>query len=392
MSQSANKGEWSELYAFAYLLKEGRIYAADDQANRLNNMWFPILKILRNETENHMMEYKPGQPIAIFKNGEFIDQVPVEYINQKANELFRKISNERKPAFDIPEMDELLEKMQISQIKSGSHQKADIEMQIHDIQTGFNPIVGFSIKSDVGSPPTLLNAGKNTNIRYEVKGLSDNQIQRINAIDKTVSKEYMKDRIIAIMNEASDVSFDSIPNTIYTDNLILVDSLMPQIYGQLVLMHYFMISEKLYDCEMLTKLLADDNPLGYHNPSAYRHKIKKLLCASALGMTPGKEWDGKDQANGGYIIVKRDGDVICYHIYNRDFFEEYLLKNTQFDRPSASRYNYGNLYKINERTYIDLNVQIRFKSVSKTNDKIKYSNNLSEIMQVKDKLHQMYGI
>ena len=44
---------------------------------------------------------------------------------------------------------------------------------------------------------------------------------------------------------------------------------------------------------------------------------------------PSKEWDGHDEANGGYIIVSSDGDVLAYHIYNRDYFEKYLLDNTK---------------------------------------------------------------
>lgn len=75
-------------------------------------------------------------------------------------------------------------------------------------------------------------------------------------------------------------------------------------------------------------------------------------------------WLSLDNASGGYIIIKKDGDVLCYHLYNRNFFEEYLLKNTQFDRPSATRHDYGYVYKENDSYYIDLNVQIRFKSIS----------------------------
>lgn len=109
--------------------------------------------------------------------------------------------------------------------------------------------------------------------------------------------------------------------------------------------------------------MADANPLGYRRPDLYAIKFKKLLTASALGMTPGKVWDGKDSATGGYIIIKRDGDVLCYHLYNRNFFEDYLLNNTRIDRPSASRYDFGYVYEKDGNKYIDLNVQVRFKPI-----------------------------
>ena len=47
MSRKYNKGEWSELYAFSRLLKEVKMYAADENVNMIEDEYFPILKILR---------------------------------------------------------------------------------------------------------------------------------------------------------------------------------------------------------------------------------------------------------------------------------------------------------------------------------------------------------
>lgn len=44
----------------------------------------------------------------------------------------------------------------------------------------------------------------------------------------------------------------------------------------------------------------------------YAYKIKQFLLAFALGMTVSSPWDGCFNANGGYIVVKKDGDVIGY--------------------------------------------------------------------------------
>ena len=131
----------------------------------------------------------------------------------------------------------------------------------------------------------------------------------------------------------------------------------------MILEHYLHIKEGIYNCTELIDLVAQKNPLNYRRIDFYSIKFKKLITASALGMTPGKKWDGKEAATGGYIIIKRDGDVLCFHLYNRNFFEEYLLNNTRLDRPSASRYDYGYIYKIGENMYIDLNVQVRFKTI-----------------------------
>lgn len=39
-----------------------------------------------------------------------------------------------------------------------------------------------------------------------------------------------------------------------------------------------------------------------------------------LGMMPSKVWDGQMNATGGYQVVKEDGDMLCYPIYNRNDF------------------------------------------------------------------------
>lgn len=381
---SFNKGEWSELYAFIRLLKEGKIYAADEYVNRIENVYFPIIKIIREEIENEILDYKIENNIRIYKNNELIDEISVNEIADNSEVLFKRIfegGKNESGAFEIPEIKAFLDKMKIQKVKAPSLEKVDMTMQIRDINTGYSPVVGFSVKSDVGSPPTLLNAGKNTRIRFKVNGISIKQMQEINAIDKTVEREYMKSRMVKLFELADSVEFDKVIDETFNENMIMIDSLLPEIFAEMVLMHYRTISESIYDCEMLIRLLAEVNPMKYNRRENYRYKFKKMITASALGMTPGQEWNGLDTATGGYIIIKKDGAVLCYHLYNRNYFEEYLIKNTQFDRPSASKFDYGYLYEENGDTYIDLNVQVRFKSIKagkagKAKDKIEEKTNL----------------
>jgi hypothetical protein len=77
-------------------------------------------------------------------------------------------------------------------------------------------------------------------------------------------------------------------------------------------------------------------------------------------MTPAQPWTGDFQATGGYIIVKEDGEILCYHIYNHNEFQEYLFRNTRFETPSTGRYEFGTIYTENGKNYIKLNLQVRF--------------------------------
>lgn len=363
--RTANKGEWSELYAFIKLLNDGKVYAADANVEKLENIYFPIIKLIREEQDDVTADYYTGSRIKIYKNGQLIEEICNDTLSAPVEKLYQKIlEGGSAGAFEIEMAEPLMDSLHITKVKAASADKKDITLQIHDINTGFEPIVGFSVKSDIGNPPTLLNAGKNTRFIYKITGITDKEMELINAIDKSVAKEYMVERMHELFELSSSVTYYGMKSDVFEDNLIMIDSSLPELYGNMVLNHFNLITDKVYDCGLLCEMLEMTNPLNYRKKGVYKYKFKKLLAAAALGMTPGKEWDGLDNASGGYIIIKKDGDVVCYHLYNRNFFEEYLYRNTQFDRPSASRHDYGYVYKEDGQYFIDLNVQIRFKSIA----------------------------
>lgn len=360
MSITGNIGEWSELYTFFRLLRDGRIYAADENVNRIDSVYFPIIKVIREEENT---EYTTGQAVKIYKNGKHLDTISLDFMSDNAelllNTMLEKAQENGDRSFSVDGIESVLETMIIEKIKQKSEKKADIVMQVHDINTGYSPVVGYSIKSDIGAAPTLLNASLSTRVSYEITGLSDEDIENINAIN---TKNKLKERMSAICSKADKVTFAGIDISrkcdTFENNLIMVDSLMPQLYGEIVLEHYRSGNS---DCKDVLDTVAENNPLNYKRKTTHSYKFKKLLCAVALGMVPAKEWSGNDEANGGYIIVKKDGNVLCYHLYNRDFFETYLYNNVKFDRPSSSRHQFMKIYEMDNKKYIDLNVQIRFK-------------------------------
>lgn len=54
---SGNKGEWSELYAFMKLLSQGRVYAANEKVEKIDEVYYPILKIMREEIKGEVIDY-----------------------------------------------------------------------------------------------------------------------------------------------------------------------------------------------------------------------------------------------------------------------------------------------------------------------------------------------
>lgn len=357
MKITGNKGEWSEFYAFVKLLSTGKLYAADAEVNRMDDIFFPILKILRTEDAEMDMEYVISSEdgfVEVHWHADVIRKLSQSALIRMAAYLYRSILAGTNRAFEIDDSDKIMHELACSKIAAPSTDKTDITMQLHDIHTGYDPICGFSIKSELGSPPTLLNASGATNFVFEVIGLNDSQAETINTINTDTK---IIDRIKKIY-EYGSLEYCRTKNNNFAGNLMLIDTYMDDIIAALLLDYY---QNNAQDCKSLIERLENRNPLGYPRKGMYEYKFKKFLCSVALGMMPSKIWDGHDEANGGYVIVKDDGDVVAYHIYNRDAFETYLLNNTKFERGSTSKHGFAFIYKeSNGKMYINLNLQIRF--------------------------------
>ena len=360
---TGNKGEWSELYVLLKLLADGKLYSADADLRRLPDVWSPLLRIFRKEIESESMEYRLNSQrhtIELYINGDKIKSVDSEWLKEAAETIYNGILSGGQAAFPISGSDVIMNRMNCTKIKAKSSDKTDISMQIRDTFTGHDRICGFSIKSDLGKAPSLLNASKQTNFVYEIKGLDESFVDMINSIN-TGNK--IIDRIARIKELGGSFSFVKMDSETFRNNVRYIDSFMDVILGRLLLPYYEEGMSRLTDA--VTKIEEED-PLGFGCSGIYRYKVKKFLSAIALGMVPSKQWDGRDEANGGYIIVKSDGNIVAYHLYNRDSFETYLLNNTRFERGDTARHNFASLYKeVQEngenRILINFNLQIRFK-------------------------------
>ena len=246
--------------------------------------------------------------------------------------------------------------MNIGVLKAKSTDKADIRIKIHDINTGYETVQGFSIKSRLGSPSTLVNAGKTTNFIFEVTGnVNDDVMNGFN----TCSKKF-KDRFDFLSGCDCDIEYCSMDNDIFESNLQLIDGDLPKICAYMLKEYY---SSGVNTVTNSLESLNVNNPIGYNLSKGhpfYEYKFKKFLAECALGMLPSKVWDGTADATGGYIIVREDGEVLCYHLFNRNEFETYLINNTKFETASTSRHEFGSIYKENGKFYIKLNLQVRF--------------------------------
>lgn len=353
-----NKGEWSEVYTFLKLLADGRLYAADENLNRINEIYYPILKILKDEP-NGQLEFSRNGLIEILDiTGNTLLEVPIEIFKEKSYQLLQEIRNASERAFDLPDILNFMHSIRISKLTAGAQVKRDITIVVHDIFTGYEPTLGFSIKSKLGGASTLLNAGQTTNFIYHLsKPLSSVQIDNINNIN---TSRKIRDRLAAIEANGIDLVYQKMQSENFNRNLTMIDTFFPVVIAEILKIFFKGEASRIPD---IVKHLKIINPCNYdlsNNHPYYEYKIKNFLTDCALGMTPSSIWTGLYDANGGYIIVKEDGEVLCYHIYNRNAFQEYLYLNTKLEAASTSRHGYGSIYEENGEQFVKLNLQVRF--------------------------------
>lgn len=368
---TGNRGEWSELYALVKLLSIGKLYAADENIQPLNNFFFEIIKILRNEKDNNdirKLEFiiKDSHTVNVFLNGEKVESVSREQLMKDADVLFEEIalSGSNSGSFVIPISSRIMNYLHCSKIKASSADKSDMSLLLHDTQTSIDILSNFSIKSELGSSATLLNASEATNFIYEIKDLPADKIHEINSIN---TRSKIKDRIIRIYELGGRIDFLRPVNETFSRNLELIDGSASRILAEALLLYF---KDNVKSCKDICEKLDANNPLRMNNPIFYSHFFRKFLAAVALGLMPSSEWNGYEEANGGYIIVTKDGQVLAFHIYNRDIFMTYLLNHTRFESSSTSRHHYAQIYSIpstHDRNYIH-KVSMISTNLSSVND------------------------
>lgn len=363
-----NKGEWSEAYAFVKLIGDGYVFASDEDLNKIPDKLYPILKVFKDEIEKYyetntdegivnIVDFD-GDIIASFESSKFIDI---------ANKSLDIINNSSGRSFEVPLMKNFLNDIGIVNFKGSSTKKEDIKMEVFDTVLDKSDILTFSIKSELGSKPTLLNASHLTNFTYEVKGMSDKEFNYLNNINKEFDRKWLKIKFNKIFEWTStgkyNIKLTEDKNNVFYQNLRLIDSKLPQMLA--FMLFYFYSHERSTDIKLLTNKLIEFNPLKLEDEEKdifYKKKISEFIEAVTFGMMPNIKWDGAYEISGGLLTVKKDGEILCHHIfYDNESLKNYLFKNTKLESPSTTRHEYGQLYKEGDNIFFKLNLQLRFK-------------------------------
>lgn len=385
-----NKGEWSEIYIFLKLMYEGKVYAADRDMNKLDDVFLNIIKIIREEIAGNIIDYKTGDIIRIYINGIDAGQkIPRKVFGDKATAIWDRLST-TKGNISSDFIDDFLTDIKITKLKAPAAKQndffggtQDITMEVMDYRSGITSVIGFSCKSENAGNSTLFNASaENTNFVYKITGnIDDSLMDEVNGMfvekrkrNKTTGEYELKyevatgERIRKLKNSGCDIEFVDVVKDDARRNIVLSGGQeMPIILGNM-LKHYYWVGEARAEYNsfaLAVEYVIENNVARYsfdNIESIYKRKASDLLYNMFTGMRLGTSWDGKSSVNGGYIVVKKDGDIVAYHTCIADEFKDFLLNKLGFETPGATRHKFMEVYKENEEYFIKLNLQLRFNN------------------------------
>ncbi|MFC6267648.1 HpaII family restriction endonuclease [Frigoriflavimonas asaccharolytica] len=375
---TGNKGEWSELYALIKLMSDGKLFQSDIDLNIDPQNVYDVIAAYKKDV-GYDLKFERNDSIKVYKIEDDVKTLIVEKsftdFKDMSHLLLEGIKEGAGKTFKLPLLDKYFDELKVAKVQAGAKSKADLKLRIYDHRLAKEADLGFSIKSLLGSQSTLFNPDVEGNFIFEVNEFDVNSISKFNQETYTAPK--ITNRIRRIEQEGFVTTFAGIQSTQLRLNLKMIDGDMPDIMAWAL---YFRYRDKKSSLIDITNTLENEDPLNLYQGTdsgqkMYEYKLKKFLMDSAMGMTTKTPWHGEYDSFGGVVIVKKDGDIVCFHVYDLNLFRNYLLKNTFLEQPgtgedaanpgnanpmSAKKYYYGWLYEENDKCYFKINLQVRF--------------------------------
>lgn len=376
-----NKGEWSELYVLVALLAEGKLHQADVNLERDQENIYEVIKAFKAE-KDYSLEFERNGKVTISKVlGEqktVITSFTFDDLKDIANTLYEGIKSGKGRSFAIIEAEEFIKDAEIQKLKADSSVKADIQLRIYDHRLAKETDLGFSIKSLIGGDSTLFNTGVGNNFIFSTDKKLPESVssfnQRTYKTPGNLSK--LTVRLNELENESIFLNYEAIQSDQLWRNLKMIDGDLPEILAWALYYRWTFRKSKLNE---VAEILEEKDPMNFYKgqnstQKFYEYKIKRFLTEAAMGMTSETPWNGEYNSFGGVIIAKKDGDILCFHVYDFNLFRDYLINNTFFEQPSTGedgnnpgnpkstgkKYHYGWLYEENNELKYKINLQIRF--------------------------------
>ena len=366
-----NKGEWSESYAALRIIGDRKIFVADRSGAMNPNEWMNVLALMRRETRERLVSYRYDAndvDVVIAVNEDPVYRLPASEFVLLADRLLTEINRNKSSSFVVTdELESALRTVQMHSLKAKSDSKSDVTLSVLDPRSGVTRSeIGFSIKSELGQPPTLFNTATASAPIYRLHGMTAELAAEVNAVVTAKGKTAVEDRCRLMQQRGIGMEYVGYPAkgscSPFAENLDLINPWLPAALADVLRVWY--LGGNIRTLPEVARWLEETNPLRISRPDVkYAFMLKNFLYAAYCGMTASTLWDGRSEVNGGFIRGSKTGEVLAFYALESEVFKDYLFRNCYFERPATSRKhgNYGTVYEEDGGWFIRLNFQIRYR-------------------------------
>lgn len=356
MSFEATKREWGELHSFLRILADGSIAVGTPDGMACEERRYKVAVIQREEHDGTRRYLVDGENIRI--SGERMDKtVPREDFRTAADLIGEALRQTRIGDMTSPDgVEEFLDEIAVYDLEAKTDDRTDYHIGFWDAGA---PLAGFRVYSRLAPMNPLLDGGRTANLKFEQTGVkfAAPTVNKVNALE---SPNEVIDRMRMIERLGGVLRYSDVADKVFRSNLSMIDLHFPRMLGEMVrTMH----SEDITRVSELTARIEEINPLKIKDElirkhGFYRYKTKQFLMALALGMRPAKLFNGTDSAVEGFVFVDAQGTPMCYHKADRATFEDFLFRNTRFEKGPTEKDKYGRLERENGAYFFKLNAKI----------------------------------
>lgn len=357
MAFEATKREWGELYAFFRLLADGYVYAGTPDAKKNEAQKWPVAMVQREEHDGTRRYIIENQETIRITGPKIDKQIPREDFAAVAQLILTAIKESRENDVTSPDgVEEFLDEAAIYDLEAKTDDRTDFHVAFYSTDAS---LVGFCVRSRLGTLFPLLDGGRTANFKFEQTGIkfATPTVNKVNAFGE---EEDVVGRMLMIERLGGILKYSDVADKVFRSNLCMIDLHFPRMLAEMLrIMHLdgiTKVSELTEVIKQLNPLKIKDELINKHG--YYEYKMKQFLLALALGMRPAKLFNGTDSAISGFLLVDGSGEVLCYQQADRQTFADFLFHNSRFEKGSTEKDKYGYLERENGVYYFKLNLKI----------------------------------
>ncbi|WP_291529930.1 HpaII family restriction endonuclease [Bacteroides sp. UBA939] len=370
MAFEATKRELGELYSFFRLLSDAKVSLGTPQGRGDEAKWWPVALIQREEHDGTRRYYVEEKEIRIVsgevgKDGLFVVaergemRIPREDFGGAAEVMLELLkTNGGGDTIELPEgLEAFLDAINIYDLEAKTEDRTDFSVAFHHVEA---PLTGFNVRCRLSAMNPLLDGGRTANLKLEQTGVkfATPTVNKVNALPESPME--VTERMLMIERLGGVLKYADVADKVFRCNLLMIDLHFPRMLAEMVRMMHL---DGIARVSELTERIKEMNPLKIKDELISKHgfyefKMKQFLLALALGMRPAKIYNGTDSAVEGILLVNAEGEVLCYHKWERQAFADFLYQNTRFEKGPVDKDKYGFLEKENGVYYFRLNVKI----------------------------------